>query len=161
MIQQSKYALTNCAISKLVRTDKYQRHKRPSLPVKLKIGTSAGRNTRTICHSHCIVNRIDGVAGSGCSVCFAVGRPGFIPLIESYQTTIKMVPTAFPLGARQLGEIQKIKPASSLAASLGKALNGTAPFLCGRQVAQTLGKWQHPSECGRPVQNIAIQFAFL
>ena len=32
--------------------------------------------------------------------------------------------------------------------------------LCGRQVARTPRKWQLPSECRRPVQNIAMQFAF-
>ena len=35
-------------------------------------------------------------------------------------------PTSF-LGARHLGEIVENKPASSLAVSLGKALNGTPP----------------------------------
>ena len=50
--------------------------------------------------------------------------------------------------------------ASSLAVFLGKALNGTPPPLCGRQVAQTPWKWQLSSECGLPAQNIAIQFAF-
>ena len=71
-----------------------------------------------------------------------------------------MVSTASLLGARHLWEIVENKPASSLVVSLGKALNGTPPPLCGRQVAQTPRKWQLPSECGRPVQSIAIQFAF-
>ena len=53
------------------------------------------------------------------------------------------------------------KPASLLVVSLGKALNGTPPPLCGRQMAQTARKWQLSSECGHLVQNIAIQFAFL
>ena len=57
-------------------------------------------------------------------------------------------------------EVVENKPASSLVVSLGKALNGTPPSLCGRQMAKTSQKWQLPSECGRPVQNIAIQFAF-
>ena len=52
------------------------------------------------------------------------------------------------------------KPKSSLVVSLGKSLHGTPPPLCGRQVAQTPWKWQLPSECGRPIQNKAIQFAF-
>ena len=52
------------------------------------------------------------------------------------------------------------KPASSLVVSLGKALNGTPPPLCGRQVADKPRKRQLPSECGLPVQSIAIQFAF-
>ena len=72
-----------------------------------------------------------------------------------------MISTASLLGARHLWEIVENKPASSLGVSLGKALNGTPPPLCGRQVAQTSRKWQLPSECGLPVQNIAIQFAFL
>ena len=33
-------------------------------------------------------------------------------------------------------------------------------LLCGRQVVYKPWKWQLPSECEPPVQNIAIQFAF-
>ena len=72
----------------------------------------------------------------------------------------KMVSTASLLGARHFGEVVENKPASSLVVTLGKALNGTPPPICKRQVAQTSQKWQLPSECGRPVQNIAIRFAF-
>ena len=71
-----------------------------------------------------------------------------------------MVSTASLLGARHLWEVVENKPASSLVVFLGKALIGMPPPLCGRQVAQTPQKWQLPSECGCPVQNIAIQFAF-
>ena len=71
-----------------------------------------------------------------------------------------MVSTASLLRHRQLGKVVKNKPASSLVVFLAKALNGTPPPLCGRQVAQTYRKWQLPSECGRPVQDIAVQFAF-
>ena len=53
------------------------------------------------------------------------------------------------------------KPKSSLVVSLGKAFNGTPPPLCERQLASTLRKWQLPSECGRPVQNIAIAYNLL
>ena len=62
-----------------------------------------------------------------------------------------MVSTASLLGARHLGEVVENKPASSLVVSLGKALNGTLPSLCGRQVAQFSlrieGWWQegHPT----------------
>ena len=49
---------------------------------------------------------------------------GFIPLVESYQKTLKMVSATSLLGARHLGEIVENKPASSLVVSLGKALNG-------------------------------------
>ena len=61
---------------------------------------------------------------------------GFIPLVESYQKTLKNGIAASLLGARHLGEIVKNKLASSLVVSLGKALNGMPPPLCGRQVAQ-------------------------
>ena len=64
------------------------------------------------------------------------------------------------LGPRHLWEVVENKPASSLVVFLGKALNGTPPLLYGRQVAQTPQKWQLPSECGCPVQNIAMRFAF-
>ena len=72
-----------------------------------------------------------------------------------------MVSTASLLGARHLGEVVENKPASSLVVSLGKALDGTPPPLYGRQVAQAARKWRLTSECGRSVQKIAIQFAFL
>ena len=53
----------------------------------------------------------------------------FIPLVESYQKTIKMVSIASLFCARHLGEVVENKPASSLVVTLGKALNGT-PHLC-------------------------------
>ena len=49
----------------------------------------------------------------------------FIPLVESYQKTLKMVSIASLLGARHLWEVVENKPASSLVVSLGKALNAT------------------------------------
>ena len=54
----------------------------------------------------------------------------------------------------------EIKLAISLVVSLGKALNGAPPPLCGRQMAQIYGKWQLSSKYGRSVQNIVIEFAF-
>ena len=71
-----------------------------------------------------------------------------------------MVSIASLLGARHLWEVVENKPASSLVVSLGKALNGMPAPLCGRQVAHKPRKRQLPSECGLPVQSIAIQFAF-
>ena len=50
---------------------------------------------------------------------------GFIPLVESYQKTLKMVSIASLLGAQHLWEVVENKPASSLVVSLGKALNRT------------------------------------
>ena len=47
----------------------------------------------------------------------------FIPLVESYQKNSKN-------GIHSLGRIVENKPAGSLVASLGKALNGTLPILC-------------------------------
>ena len=47
-----------------------------------------------------------------------------------------MVFTASLLGARHLVEVEENNPASLLVVALGKALNGTPPLLCGRQVAQ-------------------------
>ena len=50
---------------------------------------------------------------------------GFIPLVESYQKTLKKMESIASLfGARYLGEVVENKPASSLVVSLGKALNG-------------------------------------
>ena len=85
---------------------------------------------------------------------------GFNPLVESYQKTLKNgIHLASLLGAWHLEEVVENKLASLLVVSLSKTLNGTPPPLCGRQVAQTT-KWQLPSECGPPVQNIMIQFTF-
>ena len=50
---------------------------------------------------------------------------GFIPLVESYQKTLKNGIRSFLLGARHLRKVVENKPASSLVVSLGKALNGT------------------------------------
>ena len=52
-----------------------------------------------------------------------------------------MVSIASLLGARHLGEVVENKPASSLVVSLGKALHGTPPSLCGRQVARPGEGW--------------------
>ena len=60
---------------------------------------------------------------------------GFISLVESYLKTLKkMVFTASLLGAQQIRDSVENKPASLLVVSLGKALNGTPPSLCGRQM---------------------------
>ena len=59
---------------------------------------------------------------------------GFIPLVESYQKTLKNGIHSFPLGAQQIRASVENKPASLLVVSLGKALNGMLPSLCGRQM---------------------------
>ena len=55
-----------------------------------------------------------------------------------------MASTTSLLGARHLGKVVENKPASSLVVSLGKALNGTPPPLCGRQVARPGEGWASP-----------------
>ena len=61
---------------------------------------------------------------------------GFIPLVESYQKTFKNGIHSFPAWhSAYKADVVENKPASSLVVSLGKALNGTTPPLCGRQVA--------------------------
>ena len=71
-----------------------------------------------------------------------------------------MISTASLLGARHLGDVVKKKPASSLAVSLGKALNGTLPPLCGRQVAQTTSEMATPKRVptSRPKYSDTIRF---
>ena len=92
---------------------------------------------------------------------FAVGIPGVsFPLSSHTERLLKIVSTTSLFDGRHLGEVVENKPASSLFVSLGKALNGMPPLLCGRQGAQKPRKWQLPSECGRPVRNVAIRFAF-
>ena len=55
-----------------------------------------------------------------------------------------MLSAASLLGARHLGEVLENKPASFLVVSLGKALSGTPPPLCGRQVARPEEGWAPP-----------------
>ena len=71
-----------------------------------------------------------------------------------------MVSTASLLGARHLWEVVENKPASSLVVSLGKALNGTPPPLCGRQVVQTPQKMAIPKRVrtSRPKYSDTIRF---
>ena len=71
---------------------------------------------------------------------------GLNPLVEShrYLKTLKMVSTASLLGARHLGEVVEIKPASLLVVSLGKVLHGKPPLLCERQVARPGEAWAPP-----------------
>ena len=65
----------------------------------------------------------------------------FIPLSSHTKRFQKMVSTAFLFGARHLRDVAENKPASWLVVCLDKALNGTPPPFCKRQVAQTSRKW--------------------
>ena len=71
-----------------------------------------------------------------------------------------MVSIASLLGARHLGEVVENKPASSLVVSLGKALNGMPPPLCGRQVAHKTSKKATPKRVrtSRPKYSDTIRF---
>ena len=59
---------------------------------------------------------------------------GLISQFESYQKTLKIVFTASLLGAQHIRNSVENKPASLLVVSLGKALNGMPPSLCGTQM---------------------------
>ena len=59
---------------------------------------------------------------------------GFISLFESYQKTLKIGIYSSLLGAQHIRDSVENKPASLLVVSLGKALNGMPPSLCGRQM---------------------------
>ena len=59
---------------------------------------------------------------------------GFISLVESYQKTLKNGIHSFPAWRLANRDSVENKPASLLVVSLGKALNGMPPSLCGRQV---------------------------
>ena len=59
---------------------------------------------------------------------------GFIFLVESYQKTLKNGIHSFPAWRSAHRDSVENKPASSLVVSLGKALNGMPPSLCGRQM---------------------------
>ena len=77
-------------------------------------------------------NRRDGVVVRGSAS--QLVDLGSISQVESYQKTLKMVFKTFLLGAQQNMDSVENKPASLLAVSLGKTLNGTPPSLCGRQM---------------------------
>ena len=60
----------------------------------------------------------------------------FIPQVESYQKTLKSGIHSSLLGAQHKRDSVEKKPASLLVVSLGKALNGMLPSLCGRKVVR-------------------------
>ena len=59
---------------------------------------------------------------------------GFISFVESYQKTLKNGIHSFPSWRSAHRDSVENKPASLLIVSLGKALNGMLPSLCGRQM---------------------------
>ena len=59
---------------------------------------------------------------------------GFISQVESYQKTLKNGIHSFPAWRSHIRDSVENKPASLLVVSLGKALNGTPPSLCGKQM---------------------------
>ena len=123
----------------------------------VRYGSKRGMNPRS---THC---EADALTTDGVVVRASASQSvdlGFIPLVKSYQKTLRNGIYSFPAWRWHLWEIVENKPASSLVVSLGKTLNGMPPPLCGRQVAHKPRKRQLPSECGLPVQSIAIQFAF-
>ena len=73
---------------------------------------------------------------SGESVRIAVGRPGINSSSRVIPKDFKNGIHSFPAWRSALKRDSVVnKPASLLVVSLGKALNGTLPPLCGRQVA--------------------------
>ena len=72
----------------------------------------------------------------GLSASQSVGE-GFIPLVESYQKTLKNGVHSFLFGAQHLRGVVENKPTSSLVVFLGQGTLRTPPLLSGRQVAQT------------------------
>ena len=66
---------------------------------------------------------------------------GFISLNQSYQKTFKIVFTAFLLGAHHKWDRVGNKPASSLAVSLGNALDEIPALLYGRPIVELKSWW--------------------
>ena len=92
------------------------------------MATFQRKNFSKISQTSKTINQHDGVVVRA-SVSQSVDL-GFIPLVKSYQKTLKIVFTAFLFGVRHLGDVVESKPASSLVVSLGKALYGTPqPFV--------------------------------
>ena len=61
---------------------------------------------------------------------------GFISQVESHQKTLKNGIHSFPAWRSAHKDSVENKPASFLVVSLGKALNGMPPSLCGRQMVR-------------------------
>ena len=101
---------------------------RHQFPNSLSKSSSPQKN---INHPH--INRRDGVLVRG-SASQSVDL-GFISLVESHQKTLKNGIHSFPAwrSAYKRDSVES-KPASLLVLSLGKALNGMPPSLCGRQM---------------------------
>ena len=78
---------------------------------------------------------------------------GFIPLVESYQKTLKNGIYSFPAWRSTFMGGCGEQAGKFACCVLGQGTQRGAPPLCGRQVTR---KWQFPSECGLTVQNIAI-----
>ena len=85
---------------------------------------------------------------------------GFIPLVESYQKTLKMVFIASLLGVQHLWEVVENKLANSLVVSLGKALNGTPHLYVEDRCLKHLGNSNSQASADIPPKNIAMLFAF-
>ena len=84
---------------------------------------------------------------------------GFISLVESHQKTIKNVSTAFPAWHMEFKGCYG-EPGKLAVVSFGKALNGTLPPLCGRQVTQMPPKMATPKQVwtSRPKDSDTICF---
>ena len=85
---------------------------------------------------------------------------GFDPLVKSYQKTFKNGIHNFPAWCSEFNGGCGEQASKFACCLLGQGTLRDAPPLYGRQVPQTPRKWQLPSDCRRPTQNIAIQFAF-
>ena len=85
---------------------------------------------------------------------------GFIPLVESYQKTLKNGIRSFPAWRSAFRGGCGEQAGKFACCVLGQGTLRDAPPLFGRQVAHKSRKRQLPSECGHTVQSIAIQFAF-
>ena len=89
-----------------------------------------GAKLFNISHQSSSANRRDGVVFRA-SASHSVDL-GFIPQVESYQKTLKNGIYSFPGWRSANMDSVESKPASLLVVSLGKALNGMPPSLCGR-----------------------------
>ena len=78
---------------------------------------------------------------------------GFIPLVESYQKTLKNDIYSIPAWRLAFMGGCGEQAGKFACCVLGQGTSRDAPRLCGRQVTR---KWQLPSDCGLTVQNIAI-----
>ena len=130
-----------CDLKNLPRS--LSKHEKSNIRIQSQISFKTFETSR--------INRRDGVVVRA-SATQSVDQ-GFIPLVESYQKTLKNGIYSFPAWRSAFRGGCGEQAGKFACYVLGQGTQRDAPSLCRRQVTR---KWQLPSECGLTVQNIAM-----